>query len=196
MKHLFAIAGLLFVFNVSAQDIALPQPVKTGGMPLMEALNKRVSTREFSATEIDKQTLSNLLWAAWGFNRANKRTAPSARDKQELSVYVTMKTGAYLYDAKANKLIQVNKNDVRKQMGKQDYVATAPINLVFVEDKTKEGSGATDSGFISQNVYLFCASANLATVVRGMFDAAEVKAALKLKETQQPILAQSVGKKK
>lgn len=196
MKKLIVIAGLFMTLHLSAQDITLPKPVKAGGMPLMEALNKRSSSREFSSAELDHQTLSNMLWAAWGYNREDKRTAPSANNKQELSLYVVLKSGAYLYDAKGNKLVQVVKGDVRKQMGKQDFVATAPVNIVIVEDKSKQGSGAINSGFISQNIYLFCASENLATVVRGWFDANEVAAALKLKENQLPILTQTVGKKK
>lgn len=196
MRKLFLITGLFMALGISAQDINLPQPVKTGGMPLMEALSKRSSSREFSSADLDNQTLSNMLWAAWGFNRADKRTAPSANDKQEMSIYVVLKSGAYLYDAKANKLVLKAKGDLRKQMGRQDFVATAPVNIVFVEDKSKQGAGATDCGFISQNIYLFCASENLATVVRGWFDANQVKEALKLESNMQPILTQTVGKRK
>lgn len=196
MKEWFILAGLCLALSVSAQDIALPKPVTSGGMPLMEALSKRSSSREFSTADLDRQTLSNLLWAAWGFNRSDKRTAPSANDKQEISLYVVLKSGAYLYDAKANKLIQKVKGDVRQHIGKQDFVATAPVNIVFVEDKSKQGAGATDCGFISQNIYLFCASEDLATVVRGWFDAKVVKETLKLEEQMQPILTQTVGKKK
>lgn len=196
MRKLLLITGLFMALGISAQDINLPQPVKTGGMPLMEALSKRSSSREFSSADLDNQTLSNMLWAAWGYNRADKRTAPSANNKQEMSIYVVLKSGAYLYDAKANKLILKAKGDLRKQMGSQDFVATAPVNIVFVEDKSKQGAGATDCGFISQNIYLFCASENLATVVRGWFDAKQVKEALKLESNMQPILTQTVGKKK
>lgn len=196
MKKLLFIAGLCMALQVSAQDIVLPKPVKTGGMPLMEALNKRSSSREFGTAELSNQTLSNLLWAAWGYNRDNKRTAPSANDKQELSLYVVLKSGAYLYDAKANKLVQKVKGDVRKHMGKQDFVATAPVNIVFVEDKTKKGAGATDCGFISQNIYLFCASEGLATVVRGWFEAKTVKETLKLADHMEPVLTQTVGTRK
>jgi nitroreductase len=196
MKKLVLLTGLFMAITVSAQDIVLPKPVTTGGMPLMEALSKRASSREFSTADLDNQTLSNLLWAAWGFNRSDKRTAPSANNKQELSLYVVLKTGAYLYDAKANKLALKVKGDLRGKTGGQDFVATAPVNIVFVEDQSKKGAGATDSGFISQNIYLFCASENLATVVRGWFDAKTLKEALKLEENLQPILTQTVGKRK
>jgi nitroreductase len=196
MKKYLFIASMLMSMTLSAQDISLPAPVKKGGMPLMEALNNRMTSREFSPEALDNQTLSDLLWAAWGFNRADKRTAPSAMDRQSISVYVILKQGAYLYDAKANKLILVNKGDFRKAAGGQAFVATAPLNLIFVDDTTKKGWAQTDVGFIAQNVYLYCASKNLAVVVRGMFDGKELAGVLKLKDTQKTILTQTVGKKK
>jgi nitroreductase len=194
-KHFLSLIFLAMTANIFAQDIHLPEPKKTGGMPLMEALNKRASNREFSPEELNKQTLSNMLWAAWGFNRENKRTAPSGNDKQEIELYVVFKSGAYLYDASNNKLIEIAKGDFRKQMGKQDFVYSAPVNIVMVADKSK-ADGSTTSGFISQNIYLFCASENLATVVRGWFDADDVSKTLKLKENFAPVLIQTVGKKK
>ncbi|MDL2305183.1 SagB/ThcOx family dehydrogenase [Bacteroides sp. OttesenSCG-928-D19] len=196
MKKIFILASLFITLSVSAQDINLPKPVTTGGMPLMEALSKRQSTREFSSEALSNQTISNLLWAAWGYNRGDKRTAPSANNKQELELYVALKSGAYRYDAKANKLIQVTKEDIRSKTGRQDFVATAPLNIVYVADKSKDGAAQTDVGFIAQNVYLFCASENLATVVRGWFDAKVVKEALKLSDNFEPVLTQTVGKKK
>jgi len=197
MKKILVMTALFVALGASAQDISLPQPVKTGGMPLMEALNKRATNRDFSTADLDNQTISNLLWAAWGINRTDdRRTAPSSQNKQPLSLYVALKSGGYLYDAKANKLIQVTKEDVRKNLGKQDFVAIAPLSIAYVADKTKGGAPQTDAGFISQNIYLYCTSANLATVVRGYFDAKEVKTALKLNDNQEVILTQTVGKKK
>ena len=194
-KYFFTLVSALLVFNLSAQDIVLPKPVITGGMPLMEALSKRSTHRDFSTAEIDNQTLSNLLWAAWGFNREDKRTAPSGNNKQEIDLYVVLKSGAYLYDAHVNKLIQIHSEDVRTLVGKQDFVWTAPVNIVMVADKTKGDGGAT-AAYISQNIYLFCASEGLGTVARGWFDADDIRKALKLKDTQAPVLTQTVGKKK
>jgi SagB-type dehydrogenase family enzyme len=187
-----------FCISCSAQDIALPQPQKTGGKPLMEALSERQTTREYSGRELDEQTLSDLLWAAYGFNREDKRTAPSANDKQEFIIYAVLKSGVYVYDAKANVLIQKAQGDFRSKAGKQAFVATAPLNLVYVADLTKNSAegAATDVGYISQNVYLYCASAGLGTVVRGWFDKDEVKTALQLSDTETPILTQTVGYKK
>ncbi|MDR0833678.1 MAG: SagB/ThcOx family dehydrogenase [Candidatus Symbiothrix sp.] len=184
--------------SCKAQDIALPQPQKTGGKPLMEALSDRQTTREYSDKELDEQTLSDLLWAAYGFNRDDKRTVPSANNKQEFILYVVLKSGVYVYDAKENTLTQKVKGDFRSKTGNQGVVAVAPLNLVFVADLTKNDiEGATvNVGYISQNVYLYCASAGLGTVVRGWFDKAEVKAALQLSETEAPVLTQTVGYKK
>lgn len=187
---------LFCILSTSAQDIVLPKPVKTGGMPLMDALSKRQTIREFSSADIDNQMLSNLLWAAWGYNRDDKRTAPSSMNYQELDLYVVKKSGAYLYDARNNKLIQISNKDLRKETGSQAFVAIAPINIVFVSDQTKGGgASAVNSGFISQNIYLFCASEDLATVVRGGFDSKTLNKVLNLKQTQVPVLTQTIGKK-
>lgn len=190
---------LSLIGSAAAQDIILPKPKTTGGMPLMNALSNRASTREYNPTDIDIQMLSNLLWAAWGYNRSDKRTAPSSRNLQELELYIVKKTGVYIYDARKNILKQISNLDVRSATGKQEFVTIAPINIVYVADLSK-GSSQDDShancGFISQNIYLFCASEGLGTVVRGYFDAKELSKALYLKETQVPILAQTVGYKK
>jgi nitroreductase len=199
MKRLFLIQFIAFftILSASAQDIILPQPIKTGGMPLMDALSKRSSCREFSNEEIDNQVLSNLLWAAWGYNREDKRTAPSSMNFQEIDLYVVKKSGAYIYDARNNILKQISNLDLRMETAKQEYVADAPLDIVFVSDTTKGGdASATNCGFISQNIYLYCASEGLGTVVRGYFDAKTISKALNLKETQVPILTQTIGKKK
>ncbi|GHT02397.1 hypothetical protein FACS189440_14540 [Bacteroidia bacterium] len=187
-----------FCIFCTAQDITLPQPQKTGGKPLMEALSHRQTTREYSDRELDNQTLSDLLWAAYGFNREDKRTAPSANDKQEFILYAVLKSGVYVYDAKENTLIQKVKGDFRAATGKQDFVTVAPLNLVYVADLTKNDAGGASAnvGFISQNVYLYCASAGLGTVVRGWYDKEEVKTALQLSATEEPVLIQTVGYKK
>ena len=101
LLSLFVTSSLLSI----AQDIKLPSPQKQGGEPLLQVLSKRASTRDFDTQKnIDSQTLSNLLWAAWGYNREDKRTAPSAMNRQEISLYIVMAQGVYLYDAKQNKL--------------------------------------------------------------------------------------------
>lgn len=184
--------------------IRLPPPEMAGSMPLMQALQARHSTREFDSTPLSPQLLSNLLWAADGVNRpgSGKRTAPSAHDWREIDVYAITAAGAFRYDPSSHALQRVVAGDIRKLAGVQDYVATAPLNLVYVADldrmteaseEDKAFYGATDAGFIAQNVYLYCASAGLAVVVRGLVDREALGAALGLGKHQRIILAQSVG---
>jgi SagB-type dehydrogenase family enzyme len=180
------------------ETIDLPEPERSGGMPLMRALNERRSDRNFSAEDLDGQTLSNLLWAAWGVNRpSGKRTAPSASNRRETTVYCAMKTGCYRYEAGAHRLVRITDGDLRAMTGKQDFTDEAPLNLVFVADLDKQGSefyAACDTGFISQNVYLYCASAGLNTVVRGWIDRDPLHEAMGLDENMWITLCQTVGK--
>lgn len=204
------VAGVLMMSMMGtgqAQDagtIQLPPPETAGGMPLMQALKARHSTREFGSKPLPPQVLSNLLWAASGVNRpeTGQRTAPSAHDWREIDVYVTTADGAYRYDPAAHALRRVAAGDLRHLTGVQDFVAHAPVNLVYVADLDRmSGAGAedkafysaADAGFIAQNVYLYCASAGLAVVVRGLVDRDALGAALGLKKHQRIILAQSVG---
>ncbi len=185
-------------------DITLPAPRMEGGKPLMTALRDRQSSRVFSDRQLPPQVMADLLWAAAGINRADsgKRTAPSAMNWQEVEVYAITAQGAYLYDAKSNVLKALVRGDLRKLTGMQDFVAVAPLNLVYVADPAKMGRGtpedqalysAVDTGVISQNVYLFCASEGLATVVRGSVDRQALAAALQLPGQKKVVLAQTVG---
>lgn len=184
--------------------VKLPAPVMTGGKPLMEALAARRSMREYSAKALSQQVLSNLLWAAAGVNRpaSGKRTVPSARDWREIDIYVTLPEGVYRYDATDHVLVPVRKDDLRAATGMQDFVGQAPVNLVYVADLSRmEGAdaeqqslyAAADTGFIAQNVYLFCASEGLAAVVRGSVDREALAVKLGLGAQQRIILAQTVG---
>jgi SagB-type dehydrogenase family enzyme len=204
-KSLFAL--LLIPAGLAAaqepKPIVLPAPQTNGGRPLMQVLKERKSTREFSAEKLPPQVLSNLLWAAWGINREDgRRTAPSASNRQEIEIYVVTADGAHVYDAKGNALKPVVSADLRKLTGTTAFVAEAPLNLVYVADFSKLGGGdenaktATanaNTGFIAQNVYLFCASEGLGAVVRGSVNRAELGKALNLRPDQRITLAQTVG---
>ena len=184
-------------------NIVLPTPEKEGGLPLMEALMKRRSSRKFSDREIDLQTLSDLLWATFGFGGGGKRrTAPSSHNRQETDLYVALSSGTYIYDPAENMLRLVLAEDIRVLTGMQDFVPVAPLNLVYVADTSKitgkdeRGTIETayvDTGFISQNAYLFCASAGLSTVTRAMIDKPALAAKLSLRPEQVITLAQTVG---
>ncbi|MDR3189249.1 MAG: SagB/ThcOx family dehydrogenase [Prevotellaceae bacterium] len=188
--------ALMVSATAFAQNIALPAPQKSGGKPLMEALSQRQSARAFSDRALSEQTLSNLLWAAYGFNRDGMRTAPSANNRQEFEIYVALQTGLYLYNAKDNALELVKKEDLRSKTGKQGFVGVAPLNLVYVYNTGKMGDekmAYADCGFISQNVYLYCASEGLATVVRGFVDREDLAKAIGLKSGYAITLSQTVG---
>lgn len=210
MKKQVSIIGLIVTTFLSwavaqeLQDVSLPAPRMEGGKPLMQVLKERQSARAYSAKALPVQVLSDLLWAAFGINRpdSGKRTAPSAMNWQEVDVYAVTADGTYLYDAKANNLKAVASGDLRKLTGMQDFVASAPLNLVYVVDTTRINKvppdkadffAGMDAAFISENVYLFCASEGLSTVVRGSVDAEALSKALNLPAHCKPILAQSVG---
>jgi nitroreductase len=205
-----AVAIAVIILLAPAQALAQePKPVQlppaktAGGKPLMDALKARQSARTFAPDSLPPQLLSNLLWAANGVNRADgRRTAPSARNWQEMDVYVVMADAAYVYDAKTHALKPVAAGDHRAKTGTQAYVATAPVNLVYVADLAKTGQSPAeerdlftpaDAGFIAQNAYLYCASEELAVVVRGLIDRPALAKALGLRADQKIILAQTIG---
>lgn len=195
MRHLliFLVLNAFAIGLMHSQTINLPTPVKTGGMPLMEALSKRSSIRSYSDKELSTQQISNLLWASFGINRSDgKRTAPSANNKQEIDIYVLLKQGAYIYDAVNNSLIQVVPEDLRSQATSEQF-AEAPLQLIFVGDNAKGGAPDVDCGYISQNAYLFCASEGLATCARGTVNRDYLKNKLSLRPDQKIILGHSVG---
>jgi nitroreductase len=192
--------GACFAPAQDLKPISLPAPRTEGGMPLMQALKQRHSTRAFGEQKLSMETLSNLLWAGFGVNRADgHRTAPSAMNWQEIDIYVATPEGVYVYDAKANALQPVAAGDLRSVTGTQPFVKNAAVNLVYVADSARtKGAGNTemsamDAGFIAENVYLFCASEGLVTVVRGSVDRAAAAKAFKLRPEQRVLLAQSVG---
>jgi SagB-type dehydrogenase family enzyme len=184
--------------------VKLPPPNLNSGKSLMQSLQARKSSRDFSAKKLPIQVLSNLLWAANGINRpdSGKRTAPSAVNWQEIDIYVATADGLYLYNANEHTLKPVIKQDIRELTGKQSFVKEAPVNLIYVADYSRMGKAsaeerssyaAADTGFISQNVYLYCASEGLATVVRGMIDRDVLATAMQLRDNQKIVLSQTVG---
>jgi SagB-type dehydrogenase family enzyme len=185
-------------------EIILVKPAQTGGMPIMNALALRRSSRSFAARPLPDQVLSNLLWAAAGVNRpdSGKRTAPTAMNKQEIDIYVALKEGLYLYNAKKHALSLILDKDIRPLTGRQGFVNNAALNLVYVADMSSVAGfdredkllyAGADTGFIGQNVYLFCASEGLATVIRGWIDKDALGKAMKLKPSQMIVLSQTVG---
>ena len=201
------VVGISLVYAQTAApnpDVAaLLKPQTDGGKPLMQALQLRRSTRSFAPQELPPQVLSNLLWAAFGVNRpeTGQRTAPSARNWQEIDLYLASKDGLFLYLPKSHSLKQLLKDDVRASIGAQAYVQTAPVVLIYVADFDRMRDArpedrafyyGADTGFISQNVYLFSASEGLATVVAAMAKP-DLAAKLSLRSDQKVVFIQPVG---
>lgn len=193
--------------NVTSQNIQLPKPQTEGGMPLMEALSKRETNRDFdNKPQFSKQVLSNILWAANGINRNDigKRTAPSAMNWQHVDIYVAIKEGVYFMNYHKNTLELIDKGDFRSELGLQDFVGNATAVFVYVSDRnkfTREGMDeatmafyeGTYCGNISQNVGLFAASEKLKNVIIGYLNKENAKKILKLKEHQRPLLGHLIG---
>lgn len=188
--------------------IGLPAP-KRAEMPLGEALAKRATNRAFSSEPLSDQELSDLLWAANGYNRPGekKRTAPTAMNRQEIDLYVLRADGAFFYDAAENALVRASSDDLRGLTGRPgpaNFALAAPVALVYAIDLERQGMkdrgtdslkyASADCGFVGQNVYLHCAAAGLNTVFLGSLRPTELAAALGLPETRVPLFAQTVGK--
>jgi len=207
---LMGVFATILLFMVSTMAWAdEPKPVqlskpRTADSPLMQILAKRSSARTFSPQPLPMNVLSDLLWAANGINRpdSGRRTAPSAKNMQEIDIYVATADGLYLYDAKAHVLKPILQGDIRAITGTQAYVKDAAVQLLYVADDSRMGTlaekdklvyAAADTGFISENVYLFCAAEGLATVVRAGMDKAALAKLMKLTPDQRIVLAQSIG---
>lgn len=190
--------------DLETDTFVLPAPVLPANATLADALRHRASARTFASDALSAEKVSGVLWAASGINRPTMggRTAPSAHNWQEIDIYVVLARGSYRYQAKQHRLDLIKAEDLRALTGTQDFVADAPLNLVYVADFERTVTATrderqflvgADAGCIAQNVYLYCASAGLATVVRGLIDRKQLAAALGLRPTQRIALAQTIG---
>jgi nitroreductase len=177
---------------------------------LMKALKERRSVREYDTLPVTLRHLSELLWAANGVNREDgKRTAPAAVNQQITDIYVILPGGAYLYDAPGSRLLPIASGELRRMAGRQDFVKTAPVNLIYVADPARFKSRPSPApqipdeeklnwariaiGAQAQNVGLYCAAEKLGNVVRAMVDREKLGKALKLGPSQEILLAQTIG---
>lgn len=193
--------------------ISLPAPELELEFPLMKALQKRRTIRSWNNEELSLQEISNLLWAACGISlpateaTKAKRTAPSGKNTQSIKVYVALKSGLYLFDEKQHQLVLIHGKDIRNHIGNQPIMQTAPLGLIFVcdynklekypdaDDKKLWFIAGTDTAFISQNVYLYCAAANYSTVLLGSINREKLHEVMELKNHEKVVYTQVVGKK-
>ncbi|HJV77357.1 MAG TPA: SagB/ThcOx family dehydrogenase [Paludibacter sp.] len=192
--------------------IKLPPPQKDLDFPLMKSLELRRTKRKWKDTSLSGQELSNLLWAACGITvegtskSKSKRTAPSARNSQTIKIYIALGNGLFRYDEKNHSLIQIFEDDIREHISNQKMMKSTPAGLIYVSDYSKlKGYVGTDdnrkwfiagteTGFISQNVYLYCASAKLNTAVIGLVNREKLQEIIGLKEYEKVVYTQAVGK--
>ena len=216
MKHLFLLSAAVVAVTAAvlcfaqesaapakidpkAEEVALPAPAKTGGMPLMQALAERKTIRDYKPGELDAATISEILYAANGVNRPDgKRTIPTAMNKQDLEVYIALPGAVYRYDAKANKLVRIDAGDFRTELiANKNMAQNSACILVYASDSTKFPNDikypAIHVGEASQDVYLYAASKGLGTVSLGMYDEKGVRKVFKLEDKMTVILAQAVG---
>lgn len=195
-QSVMAFLAILCTMTLSSQP--LPAPVVKGGQPLMEMMKARCSSRDFDPkSTVTDQELSDMLWAAWGITHDGKRTVATARNQQELEIYVVTAAAVSRYSAETNSLELVNTGDWRSATAKQQFAVDAPLNIVFVADTDKQPITDFQSyaaGAASQNIYLYCAQAGLKTVVRAMFDKEALPKALKLGDNKRVLFVQTVGR--
>jgi len=216
MKHLLFALSLMLVTLVSAQTnsrvkptnvllapdvfdtIKLLKPDTLSGKPLMQAISRRKSDRQFDSRNLSLRHLSDILWVANGINRPDgKRTVASAVGLYPLQTFAVLANGIYFYNPKKHQLEPFLKGDFRRFTGTQTFVETAPLNLLFItKGKTATdnfNNAMLDSGYCGQNVYLYCASEGLRCVVRASVNEAELLKAMNLSSNYKFILAQTVG---
>ncbi|MGE4300973.1 MAG: SagB/ThcOx family dehydrogenase [Victivallaceae bacterium] len=200
-KLVFSVLGAAALSCAAIEFITtseLPPPDKTGGKPLMQCLTERKSTREFDGTKrLDAQTLSDLLYAAWGVNRPDgKHTAPTAMNRQAVEVFVLLPNGVFHFNPTNHSLEKISEEDARAQAGPQPMHANAAAIVVMVSDDDKQsnaGYAAFEAGCVSQNISLFCASEGLGTVVVARFNREALDKILKLPKTWSIQMVQPVG---
>jgi SagB-type dehydrogenase family enzyme len=187
-------------------SITLSKPALSGGKTFMEAVKRRYSCKDYSDKPISPEMLSTLLWVTFGINRpdSGKRTAPSARNIQEVDVYAIRADGVYIYDPVKHLLEQVLPDDLRMISANQEKYHHAPLHLAYVADYSRQDIPAekraryarfsnAHAGFIGQNVYLYCASVGLGSCFAANFNEEGLKEALKLGDDQIALYTQIVG---
>lgn len=189
----------------SFETIKLLPPDTEGGVAVLKAAQERKSYREFAETNLSLRHLSEILWMANGVNREDgKRTVPSAMALYPLETYVALANGIYRYDPVAHELQPVVEGDYRNLTGRQPFVEKAPVNVVFIANydvyEAREMPqdrwlylAALDAGHCTQNIYLYCASEGLKSVVRAGAQEQELLEVLDLGEKHQFIVAHTVG---
>lgn len=190
----YIISGLTLLSQplIAGEVKELPAPDITGGMPIMEAINARQSGRLYDkARPVDDQTLSEILWVAWGKNTAGKRTIATARNQQNMGLYLLTATGTWVYRAEKNAIEKINDKNLITLCDTQPFVKDAPVHLLYVAKDDAWGRCHVGSAY--QNVYLYATSKGMSTVIRGLIDAEGLTKELGIAEGERVIAHQTIG---
>lgn len=203
-KMTLILLSVLSAAPIFAQNIKLPEPDRTGGKPLMQCITERKTIRQYKAgAKLTPKQISTMLYAAWGFNRPEKRTVATARNKQDLEIYIALDSGIYRYNAKTNVLELRKKGNHKSELGKQTPMfEKAAAVVIYLSDLSRFGSiprdrqifySAAHAGSAYQNVYLYCANENLGTVLCKLINEDTIRSLLELPANIEVLFAQPVG---
>ncbi len=190
--------------NANATTIQLPQPSKSGGMALTDALAHRRSTRTFTAKPMTQAEISQLLWAAQGItDDQGRRTAPSAGAQYFLHVYLATPEAFFEYLPVGHQLKKLQSGDLRAKLSVQPSVKTAPFVLLIAGEygRATEKYGADkgprvtnlEAGHVAENVLLQATALGLGAVPVGGFEPKDAQKGASLPAQQTPIYLIPVG---
>ncbi len=182
------LSAVMLSATAQAETIDLPKPETDS--PLMQAIDARKSTRAYSNKKVSKQELSNVLWAAFGVNSHGTRTIPTARNLQDVKVFVIYEGKTWLYDGIKNQLNEYETADLLPDLATQEFVYDAPVHLIYVGSKKYADVHA---GSAYQNVALYAAVNGMASVVRGLIDRDSLHQKLHLSEDEVIAFHQTLG---
>lgn len=172
------------------KPVKFDKPDMDRGGKLMDAFSERKSVREYSEKGISVKDLGDLLWAANGVNRKDGRTTnPTAMNRQEIKVYVVLKEGTYLYNNREHRLDPISEGDHRQAIRGN----TPAANLLIVADDAEFRFADVDAGYVSQNIYMFCAGNGMGTVAAAGMDRDAYVKACRLDGKQKIVLHHPVG---
>lgn len=200
--------GLVCSAACAADAVKLPEPKKSGGLSVLEAIDKRGSATgsDFPKGDISDADLSVILWAASGHNRDGKLwTVPMAMGREPYTkIYVLRKDGAYLFDWRAHTLRQVTDEDLTKTVPMQPFAQTAPVTLVVTTDGAELSQisgpfagefGVVLAGAMSQNIYLAAEAVDVGARLVYSIKRDVATKSLKLGENDTPLFGIILGKK-
>jgi SagB-type dehydrogenase family enzyme len=199
----------------AATEVRLPEPCRTGEVPLERSIQLRRSVRFFSEQSLTLAESGQLLWAAQGVTgTGGLRAVPSAGALYPLNTYavaanvVGLTSGVYRYDPDRHVLTRSIRGDRREAIyraaNEQQCVLDAAlmIALVAIYEGSRREFGDRgirlahmEAGHAGQNVCLQATALGLGVIGLGAFDDAAVREILQLEVREQPLYLLLAGHK-